>query len=126
MTQRLETLDTLNELAAAINDDVNFSTTITNSIAAKLPLAGGTMSGDIALGGNDITGGGDIEVGEYLFRTGQGSNYHRFLASRQIFVVGNASSIDLNNGVSTFGATGGATTLQGSSLAFYWQCIFFR
>lgn len=112
------TLDTLNELAAAINDDVNFSTTITNSIAAKLPLAGGTMSGDIALGGNDITGGGDIEVGEYLFRTGQGSNYHRFLASRQIFVVGNASSIDLNNGVSTFGATGGATTLQGSSLAF--------
>ena len=32
-------LDTLNELAAAINDDANFSTTITNSIAAKAPLA---------------------------------------------------------------------------------------
>ena len=38
------TLDTLNELAAAINDDANFSTTITNSIATKLPLAGGTMT----------------------------------------------------------------------------------
>ena len=53
------TLDTLNELAAALGDDASFSTTVTNSIATKLPLAGGTMSGDIAMGGNDITGGGD-------------------------------------------------------------------
>ena len=52
-------LNTLNELAAAMNDDASFSTTVTNSIATKLPLAGGTMSGDIAMGGNDITGGGD-------------------------------------------------------------------
>jgi len=41
------TLNTLNELAAALGDDVNFSTTVTNSIATKLPLAGGTMTGDI-------------------------------------------------------------------------------
>ena len=53
------TLDTLNELAAALNDDPNFSTTITNSIATKLPLAGGTMSGAIAMGTNKITGMGD-------------------------------------------------------------------
>jgi hypothetical protein len=53
------TLDTLNELAAALNDDPNFSTTITNSIATKLPLAGGTMSGAIAMGTNKITGLGD-------------------------------------------------------------------
>ena len=52
-------LNTLNELAAAMNDDASFSTTVTNSIATKLPLAGGTMSGNIAMGGNDITGGGD-------------------------------------------------------------------
>ena len=52
-------LDTLNELAAAINDDANFATTITNSIATKLPLAGGTMSGAIAMGTNKITGMGD-------------------------------------------------------------------
>lgn len=32
------TLDTLNELAAALNDDNNFATTITNSIAAKSPI----------------------------------------------------------------------------------------
>lgn len=32
-------LNTLNELAAALNDDANFSTTITNSIATKATLA---------------------------------------------------------------------------------------
>lgn len=31
-----ETLDTLNELAAALNDDANFASTITNAIALKL------------------------------------------------------------------------------------------
>ena len=49
------TLDTLNELAAALNDDPNFSTTIPNSIATKLPLAGCTMSGEILMGTNSIT-----------------------------------------------------------------------
>ena len=40
-------LNTLNELAAAINDDASFSTTITNSIATKMPLAGGEFTGNI-------------------------------------------------------------------------------
>ncbi len=52
-------LDTLNELAAALGDDANFSTTITNSLATKLPLAGGTMTGAIAMGTSKITGMGD-------------------------------------------------------------------
>ena len=42
------TLNTLNELAAALGDDASFSTTVTNSIATKLPLSGGTMTGTIA------------------------------------------------------------------------------
>ena len=42
-------LNTLNELAAAIGDDANFSTTITNSIATKLPLAGGTLTGNLII-----------------------------------------------------------------------------
>lgn len=50
------TLDTLNELAAALGDDPNFATTITNSLAAKLSLTGGTMTGAIAMGTNKITG----------------------------------------------------------------------
>ena len=43
------TLNTLNELAAALGDDANFSTTVTNSIATKLPLAGGTLTGNLTL-----------------------------------------------------------------------------
>ena len=42
-------LNTLNELAAAIGDDASFSTTITNSIATKLPLAGGTLTGNVTV-----------------------------------------------------------------------------
>lgn len=50
------TLDTLNELAAALGNDANYATTTATSIAAKLPLAGGTMTGAIAMGGFNITG----------------------------------------------------------------------
>jgi len=49
-------LDTLNELAAALGNDASFSTTVTNSIATKLALAGGTMSGAIAMNTSKITG----------------------------------------------------------------------
>ena len=52
-------LDTLGELADALNDDDDFSTTVTNSIATKLPKAGGTMTGAIAMSTNKITGAGD-------------------------------------------------------------------
>ena len=55
-------LDTLDELAAALGDDAAFSTTVTNSIAAKLPLVGGTMSGAIAMGTSKITGLGTPTV----------------------------------------------------------------
>ena len=56
-------LDTLNELATALGNDANYSTTITTALAAKLPLAGGTMSGAIAMGTNKITGLGLATAG---------------------------------------------------------------
>jgi hypothetical protein len=49
-------LDTLNELAAALGNDASFATTVTNSLAGKLSLTGGTMSGAIAMGTSKITG----------------------------------------------------------------------
>ena len=39
------TLNTLNELAAALGDDANFSTTVTNNIATKAPLASAALTG---------------------------------------------------------------------------------
>ena len=38
------TLNDLNELAAAINDDANYNSTLTTALATKLPLAGGTIN----------------------------------------------------------------------------------
>ena len=43
------TLNTLNELAAALGDDASFSTTVTNSIALKAPLASPTFTGDLTI-----------------------------------------------------------------------------
>lgn len=40
------TLDTLNELAAALGDDPNFATTITNALALKAPLASPALTGN--------------------------------------------------------------------------------
>jgi len=65
------TLDTLNELAAALGDDPNFATTVTNSIATKLPLAGGTMTGNIVMGTNTIT---DAKVGQWDIAYGWGNH----------------------------------------------------
>ena len=46
------TLNDLNELSAAINDDANYNSTLTTALATKLPLAGGTMTGDVLYGDN--------------------------------------------------------------------------
>ena len=59
------TLDTLSEIATALNNDAALNTTLTNSIATKMPLAGGTFTGDIKL--NDTIKakfgtGGDLEI----------------------------------------------------------------
>lgn len=42
------TLNTLNELAAALGDDANHTTTMTNLIGTRLPMYGGTMTGHLS------------------------------------------------------------------------------
>jgi hypothetical protein len=56
------TLDTLNELAAALGDDPNFATTVTNSIGTKLPLSGGQLTGNITFSGTQTVDGRDLSV----------------------------------------------------------------
>lgn len=55
------TLDTLNELAAALGDDPNFATTVTNSIALKAPLASPTFTGTVVLP-TSTTSGASIRI----------------------------------------------------------------
>ena len=55
-------LNTLNELAAALGDDASFSTTVTNSIGTKLPLAGGEMTGNITFSSTQTVDGRDLSA----------------------------------------------------------------
>jgi len=48
-------LDTLNELAAAINDDSSYASTITNALALKAPLASPTFTGTVILPNSTVT-----------------------------------------------------------------------
>lgn len=52
-----EALDTLNELAAALGDDSNFATTVTNSLAGKISLSTIDAAGDLLIGTADNTVG---------------------------------------------------------------------
>ena len=77
------TLDTLNELAAAINDDSNYNSTLTTALATKLPLAGGTMSGDIFINGGSTTER-SVRIqntSNTLFAGVEGSSGNRFIGS---------------------------------------------
>ena len=77
-------LNTLDELAAALNDDASFSTTVTNSIATKLPLAGGTLTGDLTLqadGAEIFLKSADFDVARIIPRGSSGSNLDKGLLS---------------------------------------------
>jgi len=76
-----ETLDTLNELAAALGDDPNFATTVANNIATKVSKTGDTMSGDL-----EVTG--DVKVlGTDKRFIGSGAVYRVTSATRPVAPV---------------------------------------
>ncbi len=62
------TLDTLNELAAALGDDPNFAATTATAIGLRLLKSGDTMSGNLALGGNKVTGSAAASANGELVR----------------------------------------------------------
>ncbi len=86
------TLNDLNELAAAINDDANYNSTLTTALATKLPKAGGTMTGDVLYNDNikaKFGAGSDLQIyhngGDSLIAdTGTGDLYIR--GSNNIFL----------------------------------------
>lgn len=64
-------LDTLNELAAALGNDASFSTTVTNSIALKSPIASPTFTGTVTIPTLSVSG--NSTVGTIISGTWQGS-----------------------------------------------------
>jgi hypothetical protein len=87
-------LDTLNELAAAMGDDANFSTTMTNNLAGK------AATGTNMIAGNGLTGGGT-------------------LAADRTFNVGGGNGITVSaDGVAMSGAFTGSFTATGDVTAY--------
>ena len=78
-----DTLNTLAELATSIGNNATLSSTLTSSIATKLPLAGGTMTGNLNLGDNVRARFGldsDLQIyhnnnSSYIRDLGEGSLY---------------------------------------------------
>ena len=114
-----EALDTLNELAAALGDDPNFASTVTESIATKLPLAGGTLTGKIifetASTNNGFqwnvnsdsagitfknSGDGDANSNFNFFTKDNGNEYFKF--SHTTWDAGTLDYVDIKNGATRF------------------------
>ena len=116
-------LNTLNELAAALGDDANFNTTVTNSIAAKLPLAGGTMTGALNMGSQNITNGGNatftnltLSATEKLRFDGAGGHtfIHESSNDTLVFATGGSTRLTLDADA-TFSGQVTATKLTASN-----------
>lgn len=58
-----ENLDTLQELAAALGDDADFAASMNSSIAQRLALSGGVMTGGIDMGSNPLTRVSSLNAG---------------------------------------------------------------
>jgi hypothetical protein len=94
-------LDTLAELSTALNNDASFATTVTNSIATKLALSGGTLTGQLTLTYSGarivVNDGGSNGMSIGLW---DGSNCRIESAGRPLYMVsyGGAISIGRSGG----------------------------
>ncbi len=108
------TLNTLNELALALGSDANFSTTVTNSIATKAPIASPTFTGTVstpALSVTDATPSTSSITGALLVSGGVG-------VGGNVSVGGNINFVGnlFQNGTLFTGGGGGSST-TGTTLA---------
>jgi hypothetical protein len=127
------TLNDLNELAAAINDDANYNSTLTTALATKLPLAGGTMTGALDVGGT-ITGDDGLSIqggagnaylqvgsntGSWTWKNYQSTHKLALEDSDGTGEVLNFSTSGAATFSSTIAATGQITSARGSDTGTY-------
>jgi len=89
------TLDTLNELAAALGDDPNFSTTITNLIGTKLATADFNTTADTWIGTKSTS---DLTEGSNLYYTESRVDARIALQSGSNLDLSNKDTDDLSEG----------------------------
>jgi hypothetical protein len=119
-------LDTLKELADAINDDTSFASTITNLVAAKAALSGATFTGAVSAPSLTSTGGAAYVYGWngqsnqgviYLDQAGthylyfDGSNYN--LVSSDLYIMGYKAYHTGNFNPANYAALAGAASFGG-------------
>ena len=93
------TLDTLNELAAALGDDANFSTTITNSIATKLSTSDFTTTANTWVGTKSTS---DLSEGTNLYYTESRTDARISLQVGTSLDLSNKSTTDLTEGTNLY------------------------
>ena len=116
------TLNDLNELAAAINDDANYNTTLTTALATKLPLAGGAMTGAITT--NSTFDGRDVATdGTKLDTIETNAKDDQTITAGTGLTGGGTGNVTvtLNPAISatSLTLTGGVTAAPASSLVVY-------
>lgn len=95
-------LDTLNELAAALGDDANFATTVTNSLSDKASLTNNnTFAGIQTYNGftqtyNNSVINGRVTIGEASLVAGRQFSITNSVASNQVLVLKAAASQTAN------------------------------
>ena len=115
-------LDTLNEIAAAINDDENYFTTVTNAIAAKQDTLTAGSNIDITSNTISVTGldTDDVAEGENLY----------FTDERAIDAVSNAdiypNAVIIDNVAKQVAATTGNIATAAATTALAWAKADYR
>ena len=127
-------LDTLNELATALGNDASFSTTITNALAAKAPLASPALTGTATAVNLTVTGTSNMSANGVQFSDGtQTKMAVASLTAIKSAVTGNTTLDALGTDANTrdtlvpingafnvsFEATGNAKYAVGASISFY-------
>jgi hypothetical protein len=85
-------LDTLNELAAAIDDNASYASSITTALAGKLPLAGGTMTGQLICPSASTTR--PVLTGGFLSRNDNGDGDHDVHGLSERYYPSNTTTAD--------------------------------
>lgn len=115
------TLDTLNELAAALGNDANFSTTITNTLAGKANLSGATFTGTISAPSGNFTqslqvNGTGVSLNGHTHTVSQITDFNSGISGLlpvKNIVSGTGIFLSSSDGIFTIHATG---TTGGSNL----------
>ena len=107
------TLDTLNELAAALGNDPNFATTVTNSLAGKAALAGASFTGLVSGPSGDFVvlkqNGVVVSVSGHTHTSNQITDFNASVSGLIPVknIVGSGYTIvSSNSGTFTIGVTG--------------------